>query len=127
MKLSGVLVLACVATGGLFTSLVAPETTAAVFLGMAAPLVAGLGTIRMVEQTVRTDMRALTGRMAMAFIAKLVFYGVYVAVVIALLEVDPLPFIISLTSYFVALHLTEALYFKSLFARHAADTAARQG
>ena len=127
MKLSGVLVLVCVVTCGLFTSLVAPETTGAVFLGMAAPLVMGLGTIRLVEHTARTDMPALTGRLAMAFIVKLVFYAAYVVAVVALLEVDPLPFIISLTLYFVALHFTEALYFKRLFAQHAANTTARHG
>jgi hypothetical protein len=125
MKLSGVLVVVCVATCGLFTALIAPDTASAAFLGMAAPLVVGLATILMVEQTARSDMRELTGRMTIAFVGKMVFYALYVSLAIGLLGVDPMPFTISFTLYFVALQFTEALYFKSLFARCARPRVAR--
>jgi hypothetical protein len=115
MKLSGVLVAVCVATCGLFTVLVAPDTVAAAFMGMAAPLMVGIATIVMVERTIRTALSALTTRMTIAFLAKMVFYAAYVSVVIAFVTSHPLPFIISFTVYFVALQIIEAVYFKTLF------------
>ena len=121
MKLSGVLVAVCIATCGLFTALLAPDAASAAFLGMAAPLVVGLATILLVEHTARTDIRRLTGRMTIAFVAKMVFYAVYVSVVIGVLGIDPLPFTISFTLYFAALHLTEALHFRTLFAKTTAN------
>lgn len=124
MKLSGILVLVCVGTCGLFTSLLAPETAGAAFLGMAAPLVAGLATILLVERTVRTNVLALTKRMTVAFITKMVFYPAYVSVAITLLDVDRFPFTVSFTLYFVALHLTEALYFRTLIAQRTSNVAA---
>jgi hypothetical protein len=123
MKLSLVLVVVCVVTCGLFTIVVAPDATGAAFLGMAAPLVVGLGTILLVEQTARTDIGLLTARMTIAFVAKMVFYALYVSLVVGLLDVEPIPFTISFTFYFVALQITEALYFKSLFVKTAEQTA----
>ena len=125
MKLSGILVVVCVATCGLFTALIAPDNTSAAFIGMAAPLVVGLATVLMVEQTTRTDIRTLTRRMTIAFLGKMVFYALYVSLAIELLGVDPIPFTVSFTLYFVALQFTEALYFKSLFARCARPRVAR--
>jgi hypothetical protein len=123
MKLSGVLVVVCVATCGLVTMLVAPDAAGAAYLGMAAPLIVGLGTILLVEQTTRTDVHALTRRLVLAFVTKMVFYALYVAAAITLLGVDPLPFSVSFTLFFVGLHITEALYFKTLFAHAVANNA----
>ncbi len=113
MRLSAALAAACVLTCGTAAAL-APEAAAAAFLGMAAPLVVGLATIRLVERTVRADVTRLTARMAAAFAVKLVFYAVYVSVVIGLLRVDPVPFTLSFTFYFVGLQIAEALYFRTL-------------
>ena len=121
MKLSGMLVAVCVASCGLCTGVLAPDAARATFLGMTAPLVVGLATILLVERTVRTDILTLTARMTKAFIAKLVFYAVYVSIVVRVLAVDPVPFAVSFTLYFVVLQNTEALYFKVLFARLGRD------
>ncbi len=115
MKLSGMLVVVCVASWGLGTVVLAPGAAAAAFLGMAAPLAVGVATVVLVEQTVRTDIQRLTARLTGALIAKMVFYPVYVLVVISVLAIDPVPFAISFALYFVALHITEALHFKTLF------------
>ena len=119
MKLSSILVAVCVTSCGLGTVVLAPGAAAAAFLGMAAPLLVGVATIVLVDQTARTDILRLTARMTKAFIAKMVFYPVYVLVVISVLAIDPVPFAISFTLYFVALQITEALYFKTLFAKTA--------
>ena len=121
MKLSGILVAVCVVSCGLGAVVLAPDAVGATFLGMTAPLVVGLATILLVEQTVCTDIRRLTGRMTIAFVAKMVFYGLYVSLAIGVLDTEVLPFTISFTLYFAALHVTEALYFKTLFAKTAAN------
>ena len=122
MRLSAALAAACVLTCGAVAALAAPEAVGPAFLGMAAPLVVGLATIRLVERTVRTDVNRLTGRMTAAFAVKLVFYAAYVSIVIGWLQVEPVPFTLSFTFYFVALHITEALYFKTLLVNADART-----
>ena len=117
------LVAVCVASCGLCTLVLAPDAVVATFLGMTAPLVVGLATIRLVEQTARTNILTLTKRMTSAFIAKMAFYAVYVAILFRVLAVDPVPFAVSFTVYFVALQNIEALYFKTLFARLGRETA----
>ena len=124
MKLSWILVAVCVASSGLCAVVLEPATAAAAFLGMAAPLAVGVATIQLVDQTARTDILRLTARMTQAFIAKMVFYPAYVLVVISVLAIDPVSFSISFTLYFVALQITEALYFKTVFAKTARLTTA---
>ncbi len=113
MRLSAALAAACVLTCGAAAAL-APQAAAAAFLGMAAPLAAGLATIQLVERTVRTDVNRLTARMTAAFAAKMVFYAAYVSVAVWGLRVEPVPFTVSFTVYFVTLHIIEALYFRTL-------------
>jgi flagellar biosynthesis component FlhA len=86
-------------------------------MGMLAPLIVGIATIVMVERTTRNEPRALTSRMTIAFLAKMLFYAAYVSVVLALVTTTPIPFMVSFTVYFVALQFTEAVYFKTLFTR----------
>lgn len=123
MKLSGLLVVGCVGSCALFTALLAPADASAMFLGMLAPLVVGIGTVIMVERTARTDVGQLTARMTVAFVAKVLFYGGYVGVIVGLMQVTPVPFVASFTGYFVVLQFTEALYFKSLFDRTSQNVA----
>ena len=123
MRLSAALAGACVLTCGAAAAL-APQAAAAAFLGMGAPLVVGLATIRLVERTVRADVTRLTARMAAAFAVKLVFYAVYVSVVIGLLRVEPVPFTLSFTFYFVGLQIAEALYFRTLLVNAGATPSA---
>jgi hypothetical protein len=57
----------------------------------------------------------LTGLMAAAFVAKMVFLGTYIAVMLRLMRLRPVPFVASFTGYFIGLYLIEALYMKRLF------------
>ena len=54
--------------------------------------------------------------MVQAFAGKLVFFGAYVAVMLKVLSLPPVPFVVGFTTYFIALHLTEALLLRRLFA-----------
>src|SRR5437868_11927087 len=79
----------------------------AVWLGMLAPLAATLCSAVIVERAYRKQPEGLTGVMAAAFFVKMIFFGAYVAVVIKAGLVRPVPFVVSFTSYFLALHITE--------------------
>jgi len=97
----------------------APAAAAELILGMIGPLVVGVATMVVVERTYRRDPGALMRLMVKAFGAKMVLYGAYVAAVVALTSLNPIPFIASFCVYFIGLHLTEALLLRSLFAEPA--------
>jgi hypothetical protein len=88
----------------------------ALVLGMLGPLALACGSWVMSERTYRRDPRALTGLMVMAFAFKLVFFGAYVAVMLRVLHLRPVPFAVSFSSYFIALHFVEAFCLQRLFA-----------
>jgi hypothetical protein len=86
-----------------------------VWIGMLAPLVVVAITWVLTERVHRTHPERLTSVMISAFVGKLIFFGAYVALAIGVLGVRPAPFTVSLTGYFIALHLIEALWLKRLF------------
>jgi hypothetical protein len=92
------------------------DTAVATFYGMIAPLIVAIVTWRMAEQTYRRNPAALTGLMMAGFVGKMVFFGAYVAVVIKGLSQPAVPFAVSFTGAFIALHLIEALALRRLFA-----------
>jgi hypothetical protein len=49
----------------------------------------------------------------------LVFFGAYVTVMLKVLLLSPLPFVVSFTTYFIALHVFEAVCLQRLFGRAA--------
>jgi hypothetical protein len=86
-----------------------------VWLGMLAPLLVVIVTWTMIERVYRQHPERLTAVMMKAFAGKLVFFGAYVGVVIGVMRARPIPFIVSFTAYFIALHLVEALCMKRMF------------
>lgn len=91
----------------------------AVFFGMVGPLIVACVSWVMAERIYRRDPPALTGFMMAAFGFKFVFFGAYVAVLLKVVRVSPVPFVVSFSSYFIALHFVEAMYLKRLFSAHA--------
>ena len=87
-----------------------------VLLGMLAPLAGAVTTWIIVARTYPARPELLTPLMVAAFGAKLVFFGVYVTVMLRAFSLRPLPFVVSFTSYFIALHLFEALCLQRFFA-----------
>jgi hypothetical protein len=86
-------------------------------LGLAGPLVAALGTWAMIARTVRADPSRLTRRLLGAFAAKIVFFGVFVAVAIRGLGVRSVAFVASFTVSFVVLHTVEAILLRRALTR----------
>ena len=96
------------------------ESDREVLFGMLAPLAGAVGTWVLVARTYPSNPERLTSLMVAAFGGKLVFFGVYVTVMLKVLSLRPLPFVISFTTYFIALHMFEALCLQRLFGRGAA-------
>jgi hypothetical protein len=98
------------------TILAGTDAGVVVLLGMIGPLVVAISTWVLAERTYSRHPERLTPVMVQAFAGKLVFFGAYVAVMLRVLSLPPVPFVVSFTTYFIALHLTEALLLRRLFA-----------
>jgi hypothetical protein len=86
-----------------------------VLFGAIGPVVVAIGTFVVAERTYRTHPERLTALMAAAFAAKMVFFAAYVAVMLRVLDLQPIPFVVSFASCFIALHLIEGLGLRRLF------------
>jgi len=86
-----------------------------VLLGMIGPLAIVTTTSALMERTYRENPDRLTALMISAFAGKMVFFGAYVAAMLRLPFLRPIPFVASFTSYFIALYLMEALCLRRLF------------
>ena len=96
--------------------LVEREARVAVWWGMIGPLAVACGSWVLAERTYKRRPESLTALMMGAFAGKLLFFGAYVTVMLRVLSLSPVPFVASFTGYFIALHMTEALCFRRLFA-----------
>jgi hypothetical protein len=92
------------------------QTRTAALFGMAGPLAVAVTTWLLAERTFRRNPDALTGLMIAGFAGKMVFFGAYVTVVLKGLSQPAVPFVVSFTGYFIALHVIEALALRRLFA-----------
>ena len=86
-----------------------------ILCGMAGPLAAVSITWLLAIRFERRHPAALMSLMMAAFAVKVVFFGVYVAVMLRALSLRPAPFVASFTVYFIGLYLTEAFYLRRLF------------
>ena len=86
-----------------------------ILAGMLGPLIATTSSWVLAERIYRQRAEVLTTVMATAFVAKIVFFGAYISVVLLLLRFRLVPFVVSFTSYFIGLYLMEALYLRRLF------------
>ena len=86
-----------------------------VLAGMLGPLVMAIGSWMLMERTYRRHPESLTSLMVTGFAGKMLFFGVYVVVMLRGLSLRPVPFIVSFTGYFIALHFMEALSLRGLF------------
>jgi hypothetical protein len=84
--------------------------------GMLGPLAGACITWVAVDRTWRSDPTRLTGVMIVGFAAKLAFFALYVAIMIRVLTLRPVPFVVAFVSYFIALYAMQALFLKRLTA-----------
>jgi hypothetical protein len=95
-----------------------------IWLGMLGPLASALVSWIIMERQYRRRPAGMTSVMIKAFAAKMVFFAGYVTVLLSIDLVQPIPFIVSFTAYFILLHATEAI---GLYRLQAADRAAPSG
>jgi hypothetical protein len=74
----------------------------------------------LISQAARRDVSRLQTVLLRSFAAKMFLYAAYVVIAVQVLSVDFVPFVVSFTIYFVALHATEALLLRRLTTRAAA-------
>lgn len=86
----------------------------AVLLGALGPLVVAAASWALARRTWRAEPARLTGVMIAAFAGKMVFFGAYVACMLTVLPLRPVPFVTSFTASFIALHLAEAIALRRL-------------
>jgi hypothetical protein len=104
------------ASWGAATALGGTAVALEIALGLIGPLVVTSGSWVLSERTFRRAPARMTALMIKAFAGKMVFFGLYVAVVLAVLTVRPVPFVISFTTAFIVLHAIEAVHLQRLFA-----------
>lgn len=98
------------------TALLGRRTGVEVFFGMIGPLAATSSTWVVAARTFKRDPERLTALMITVFGGKMVFFAAYVAIMLTVLSLRPIPFMVSFTGYFIALYLIEALCLRRLFA-----------
>jgi hypothetical protein len=87
------------------------------FFGMVGPLLAAGASWLAIERMHTVAPERVMSVMLSAFMAKMMFFGVYVAGMLRVLELRRTPFVVSFTGYFIALYAMEALFLKRLFGR----------
>jgi hypothetical protein len=96
-------------------ALVVPEHARyELLLGMIGPLLSAVVTWVVTAHTHQTARERMTGVMVAGFAARMMFFGAYVAVMLRVLNVSPVPFVISFTTYFIAMYAMEAAFLKRL-------------
>ena len=102
--------------GLMATSLLGMPVVLETTLGTLGPLVAACGSWIVIERTMKREPTQVTPTMLKLFAVKMLFFGAYVAVMLKVVGLHPIPFVVSFTGYFIALYLTEALLMRRLFA-----------
>ncbi len=109
MKLAWWMLAGSVVSSFVMTALLGAETKLEVWLGMLGPLTAALASwIVIGRQRIRRP-EGLTAVLIKAFIAKVIFFGGYITVLVRARLVRPIPFVVSFIIYFLALHVVEAI------------------
>ena len=97
------------------TMIVGRQTSLEILCGMLGPLVVASATWLLVERAHQRNPERLTRLMARAFAGKLVFFGLYVAVMLRVVSLRPVPFVVSFVCYFIALYFMDMIYLRRLF------------
>jgi hypothetical protein len=107
----GICVASWLAISGVATMPVNPE----LFWGMIGPLASAVITWFVVARTHRSAPERVTNVLVAGFGMKLLFFGVYLAVMLRVAGLQVAPFAIAFVGYVIALYVIEALFLKRLF------------
>ena len=107
MKLNMYISMFCVGTWGLLSAGL-PEYGKEIFLGMVLPWLVSLISISKTHSVYNINPEKLIKHMTTAMFINMMSYGLLLIIIFTFISFNPLPFIISFTGYFLALHITEA-------------------
>jgi hypothetical protein len=108
------MIASCLATALVASVLVGRVAAPAVLLGMLGPLVAVTVSWALVARAHARNPASVTSLMVAMFLAKMVFFGAWVVVMIRGVGLAPVPFIVSFTAYFLGLYVVEAVLLQRL-------------
>jgi hypothetical protein len=94
--------------------------------GMAGPLAATSASWLAIARTNRVAPERAIAVMIVWFAVKLAFFGAYVAVMLRLLSLRPVPFVTAFVSYFIALYAMQALFLRRLTTSSSENAATRR-
>ena len=114
MKLTIYISMACVGTWGLLSAAL-PDYVKEIFLGMVIPWSISLISISKTHFVYKINPEKLIKHMTTAMLMKMLSYGLLLVIIFTFISFNPLPFIISFTGYFLALHITEAFVLRYIF------------
>lgn len=103
----------CLGTWGLIVGGIG--YTKEIFLGMIAPLIIGIMSIILLSIAHQKSSEKVNKIMIKLFAGKMVFYALYFIYIFTFYTFNPMPFILSFTGYFITLHISEALFLRSVF------------
>jgi len=83
---------------------------------MLGPLVATSLSWWTIDRTHRSAPERVTGVMIVGFAIKLMFFALYVAAMLRLMALRPVPFVTMFVTYFIVLYAMQALFLKRLTA-----------
>ncbi|MCY4602336.1 MAG: hypothetical protein OXF27_20735 [Acidobacteria bacterium] len=106
---------AVVVAAGAAAVAIAPWAALEVVLGVTGPLAVGIGSLVLMDRTYKRSPERMTRLLVRAFLAKLVFFGIYMTLTVSMLSLDAIWFAGSFAGSFVALHLAEALHLQRQF------------
>jgi hypothetical protein len=110
--MAGASVLSWLVVGAIGGDRVNPEA----FYGMLGPLVSGCLTWVAIDRVWRSSPAGLTTVMVAGFAAKLAFFALYIAIMIRVVMLRPVPFVAAFVTYFIALYAMQARFLMRLTA-----------
>jgi hypothetical protein len=96
------------------TLLTGVSTRLEIWLGMLGPLLSAIASWIVMERRHHQRPQGMTRLLIKAFAAKMIFFGIYIAVFIGIGLVRPIPFVLSFAGYYIALHTVEAIGLRHL-------------
>ena len=84
------------------------------FFGWLLPALAGILTMYFIFSAYQKDSITLTKTLAKGFAIKMIYYGVSILILFKHYSFQPIPFICSFSSFFIGLHVFEAVIIKRI-------------
>jgi hypothetical protein len=103
----------------LVTAAVPVRVNPEVLLGMIGPLAMASVTWILTERTFASAPERVMALFIKAFVGKMVFAALYVAVMLRAVGLRPIPFVASFTASFIVLLIMQVAFFRRLFERGA--------